>query len=73
MIDGKAILQKSILQKSIHKDLSIIFTNNLQWSEHYKTIAAKAYNTLGLQWKSNYVYLLLDLRCSTAPSFGDLI
>ena len=38
---------KSILQKSTHKDLGIIFTSNLQWSEHYKSITAKAYLTLG--------------------------
>ena len=34
----------------MHKDLGITFTDNLQlqWSEHYKIIAAKAKQTLGL-------------------------
>ena len=30
------------------KDLGINFTNDLHWSEHYETIIAKVYQTLGL-------------------------
>ena len=39
---------KEILHKTLHKDLSITFTDNLQLLEHYTIIAAKAYQTLGL-------------------------
>jgi len=39
------MVKQLILQKSSHKDLGITFTANLQWSEHYKVIAAKAYRT----------------------------
>ena len=31
-----------------HKDLSILYSHNLTWTEHYKHITAKSYNTLGL-------------------------
>ena len=31
-----------------HKGLGILYNHNLTWTEHYKHITAKAYNTLGL-------------------------
>ena len=33
---------------SQHKDLGTIFTADLNWTEHYKTITARAYQTLGI-------------------------
>ena len=36
---------KQLLQ---HKDLGIIFSYNLNWTDHYKTITTKAYQILGL-------------------------
>jgi len=59
---------KPILQKSIHKDLGINFTNNLQWSEYHKTIAPKAlgllhriFKTNNIQVKKQFTYILSDL------------
>jgi len=37
-----------IRQLSKHKDLGIIFINTLNWTEHYKSITAKAYQILAL-------------------------
>ena len=34
--------------KLYHKDLGILYSHNLTWTEHYKLITVKAYNTLGL-------------------------
>ena len=31
-----------------HKDLGVTFSTDLHWTEHYKIIIAKAYQTLGL-------------------------
>ena len=36
---------KQLLQ---HKDLGIIFSYNIKWTDHYKTITTKAYQILGL-------------------------
>ena len=37
-----------IKQKSHHKDLGIIFSNDLHWYERYNNVTTKAYQTLGL-------------------------
>ena len=42
-VNGKPIRQ--FLQ---HKDLGVIFTSNLDWTDHYRTITVKAYQILGL-------------------------
>ena len=42
-VNGNPI--KQLLQ---HKDLGIIFSYNLNWTDHYKTITTKAYQILGL-------------------------
>ena len=42
-VNGKPI--KQFLQ---HKDLGIIFSSNLNWTNHYQSITAKAYKILGL-------------------------
>jgi len=42
-VNGKPIRQ--LLQ---HKDLGVIFSSNLDWTDHYKTITMKAYKMLGL-------------------------
>ena len=34
--------------KTHHKDLGILYSHNLTWTEHYDHIIVKAYNTLGL-------------------------
>jgi len=34
---------KPIRQFSQHKDLGVIFTSNLDWTDHYRTITTKAY------------------------------
>jgi len=39
---------KPIRQLSKHKDLGIIFSSNLNWTDHYTTITTKAYQILGL-------------------------
>jgi len=39
---------KSIRQLLQHKDLGVIFTSNLDWTDHYSTITMKAYQMLGL-------------------------
>jgi len=38
----------SIKTTSLHNDLGITFTADLNWTEHYKVITARAYQTLGL-------------------------
>ena len=37
-----------IASTSTHRDLGIIISSNLSWNEHYNSILAKAYRTLGL-------------------------
>ena len=39
---------KPIRQFSQHKDLGVIFTSILDWTDHYRTITMKAYQMLGL-------------------------
>ena len=38
----------SITSRDLCKDLGIIFSSDLSWTEHYNTTTAKAYQTLGL-------------------------
>ena len=40
---------RAIGHKTQHKDLGILFTNDLSWSQHYQLITSKAYKTLGLR------------------------
>ena len=66
MVNGK-----TIPKKSLHKDLGITFTANLQWSEHYKVITAKAYQTLGLlrrTFKTNNIQVKKQLFISLVRS-----
>ena len=42
------INNREIDRRMHHKDLGIIYSYNLTWSEHYDHIIVKAYNTLGL-------------------------
>ena len=39
---------RAIGHKTQHKDLGILFTCDLSWSQHYQLITSKAYKTLGL-------------------------
>jgi len=39
---------KPIRQLSQHKDIGVIFSSNLNWTDHYRTITTKAYQMLGL-------------------------
>ena len=39
---------REIGHKTQHKDLGILFTSDLSWSQHYQLITSKAYKTLGL-------------------------
>jgi len=62
---------KTIPKKSLHKDLGITFTANLQWSEHYKVITTKAYQTLGLlrrTFKTNNIQVKKQLFISLVRS-----
>ena len=59
-----------------HRDLGVIFTENLSWHSHYEAIVAKAYKSLGLlkrifkhkgelQWKNDlglYFSLVLVMK-----------
>jgi len=52
-----------------HKNLSITFSSNLNWTAHYKNITVEAYEALGLikhafntnytNAKSSYIYIAL--------------
>ena len=42
------IANQAISQCSNHKDLGVVFTNDLSWSSHYNFIVSKALKTLGL-------------------------
>ena len=35
-----------------HKDLGILYSHNLTWTEHYKHITVKVYNTLDLHCRT---------------------
>ena len=60
------INNKSIEHKTQHKDLGLLYCNDLSWTEHYNYIISKAYKTLGLlrrtfksnnvQTKNSYIY-----------------
>ena len=45
-----------------HRDLGIIFTENLSWYSHYEAIVAKAYKSLGLLKQTLYLSILHHLR-----------
>ena len=57
--------------KTHHKDLGILYSNNLTWTEHYDHIIVKAYNTLGLlrrTFKTNNVLVKKQLYISLVQS-----
>ena len=52
------INNKTIEHKTQHKDLGVLYCNDLSWTEHYNCIISKAYKTLGLlrrTFKSNNI------------------
>ena len=54
-----------------HKDLGILYSHNLTWTEHYKHITEKAYNTLGLfrrTFKTNNIQAKKHLYISLVRS-----
>ena len=57
--------------KTHHKDLGILYSHNLTWTEHYDHIIVKAYNTLGLlhrTFKTNNVLVKKQLYISLVRS-----
>ena len=59
-----------------HKDLGILYSHNLTWTEHYKHITAKAYNTLGLlhrTFKTNNIQAKKHLYISLVRSHAVII
>ena len=54
-----------------HKDLGVLYSHNLTWTEHYKHITAKAYDTLGLlrrTFKTNNIQAKKHLYISLVRS-----
>ena len=65
------IKDRAIDRKSYHKDLGIYYSYNLTWTEHYKHISVKAYNTLGLlrrSFKTNNIQAKKQLYISLVRS-----
>ena len=61
-VNGRPI--KQLLQ---HKDLGIIFSSNLNWTDHYKTITTKVYIILGLIRRTIRVICIEAESNSTFP------
>ena len=62
---------REIERKTHHKDLGVIYNNNLIWTEHYDYIIVKAYNTLGLlrrTFKNNNIQAKKQLYISLVRS-----
>ena len=43
---------QSITPSTSHKDLGILFTNTLNWEDHYNLITSRAYRQVSMLWRS---------------------